>query len=360
MPDERGLSHEGSGAAAHLPRPSTRGDGRPPESEWSGSRGPPRSQTGSVQTEYVVLGVPSSAGAHHAGQELAPSALRRFGLVEGLLAAGVSVLDRGDIAGEVWSVDRFDTRVRNLPAVVRVARGVADAVEREVRTGRVPLVIGGDCTITCGVVAGLQRIDPHVGLLYLDGDADIVAPDRSASGILDATVVAHLLAIADTDLAHLSARHHPMLLDRQIALLGYDPSDPDSFDAEALHSRDGLVHADFHQVLSDPLGCARRAIAALAQQASSVIVHFDVDVVDSRDLPLANYPHYGTGLPLATAAAVLQALVRAPSVAALVLTEVNPTHDPDGGLLQRYIAAVVDALSPPIPDAQRPTTNRER
>jgi arginase len=75
-----------------------------------------------------------------------------------------------------------------------------------------------------------------------------------------------------------------------------------------------------------------------------VVVHFDIDAVDSRDLPLANFPHYGTGVPLHIAAQVLHVLLRAPGLAAVVLTEINPSHDPDGALLDRYIQTLTDAF----------------
>ena len=55
-------------------------------------------------------------------------------------------------------------------------------------------------------------------------------------------------------------------------------------------------------------------------------------------------PHYGAGVPLATAAEVLEGLLALPGVRALTLTEVNPTHDPRGAELERYVHAVADAL----------------
>jgi arginase len=64
-----------------------------------------------------------------------------------------------------------------------------------------------------------------------------------------------------------------------------------------------------------------------------VVVHFDVDVVDSGDLPLANLPHFGQELTLAEALACLEVVLASASWAALVVTEVNPDHDPDGGRL---------------------------
>jgi arginase len=85
-------------------------------------------------------------------------------------------------------------------------------------------------------------------------------------------------------------------------------------------------------------------LAALEQHASSLVVHFDVDAVDSRDLPLANYPHYGTGIPLVAAGEVLGVLCAAPTLAAIVLTEVNPSYDPAGHQLARYVDTVATAI----------------
>jgi arginase len=47
--------------------------------------------------DWAMIGVPSSAGAHHAGQERAPDALRATGLAGRLAAAGESVQDLGNL-----------------------------------------------------------------------------------------------------------------------------------------------------------------------------------------------------------------------------------------------------------------------
>lgn len=304
----------------------------------------PWCQTRCVAVALSVLGVPTSAGAHHAGQDLTPAALRAGGFVDTLHAAGFVVTDVGDVGGAVFTTDVFDATARNLDAVVAVALSVADAVEQEVRQGRLPIVLGGDCTITLGVVAGLQRVRDDVRLAYFDGDADLSSPERTRSGILDATGTAHLLGIADTALARIGTTF-PMLADHQLVLLGYDPSDPDSYDEAALAARPSLRHFRDSTVRDDPVGVALQAVSALAAPGVSVVVHFDVDAVDARDLPLANFPHYGTGVSLAAAGQVLQTLLAMPGVSALVVTEVNPTHDPTGTLLARYITSVTQAIA---------------
>jgi arginase len=51
------------------------------------------------------------------------------------------------------------------------------------------------------------------------------------------------------------------------------------------------------------------------------------------------------GLSLDVASTVLRQLCASPRLAAIVLTEVNPSHDPTGRELRRYVDAVVRALT---------------
>jgi len=76
-----------------------------------------------------------------------------------------------------------------------------------------------------------------------------------------------------------------------------------------------------------------------------VVVHLDVDVIDSGDLPLGNFPHYGSGVLAGHVTACLQVLQRHPAFAGLVLTEVNPGHDTDGTLLRRYLDMLIAGLA---------------
>ncbi len=99
----------------------------------------------------------------------------------------------------------------------------------------------------------------------------------------------------------------------------------------------GVSFTEGPELAADPAGTARRALAALAPSTGPVVVHFDVDVVDSGDLPLGNYPHYGSGVLLEHVTAALRVLLADPACAGLVLTEVNPSYDADGGQLERYV-----------------------
>jgi arginase len=56
--------------------------------------------------------------------------------------------------------------------VYAVALQLAGQVEQIMRAGQLPLIIGGDCTITLGVLAGSLREHPDLALLYLDGGTE--------------------------------------------------------------------------------------------------------------------------------------------------------------------------------------------
>src|SRR5688572_25012437 len=82
-----------------------------------------------------LIGAPSSAGAYAPGQEKAPAAFRRHGLIEDLTAAGVNVADRGDVPGFRWRPDPLRPKAMNLDAVRATALAVAPRVTEALGAG---------------------------------------------------------------------------------------------------------------------------------------------------------------------------------------------------------------------------------
>ncbi len=135
----------------------------------------------------------------------------------------------------------------------------------------------------------------------------------------------------------------PMLPPQRLALPGYD--DAGIGPRERYLPGPPLSHADGKHVAADPLGAAAAARAHAEASAGAIVVRFDVDAVNSAGLPLANYPHHGEGLTLGMAVTVPPGLRASPAVICLVLTEVNPAHDPGGELPGRCIDGVTAALA---------------
>jgi arginase len=197
------------------------------------------------------------------------------------------------------------------------------------------------------VVAGFARHGADVGLLYVDGDADLSTPGTTSSGVLDSMVVAHLLGEGVPELTGLGPRV-PLLAADRLLLFGFDDPDDLGPAQQALLARYAPTAWPAPRVREAPGGpraAAASALAELEARAGTVVVHFDVDVVDTGDLPLANFPHFNQGLTLADALACLTVFLASDKLGGLVVTEVNPDHDPDGTQLGRLVDGLVAALA---------------
>src|SRR5687767_2676847 len=123
-----------------------------------------------MKPPLAVIGAPSSAGAYAPGQEKAPVAFRRHGLVAALESLGLNVADHGDVAEFRWRPDPGRPKAANLPAVRETSVAVAAKVAEALGRGEFVLVLGGDCTVEIGVVAGALSGSSSVGLIYVDRD----------------------------------------------------------------------------------------------------------------------------------------------------------------------------------------------
>jgi arginase len=300
--------------------------------------------------KFGLIGVPSSAGAHGPGQEKAPAALRQAGLLGALREAGLEVEDLGDLPVVRFSPDADNRKRQSQPRVVKVARQVAEAVAGAVERELVPLILGGDCTITLGVIAGLLRHQPDLGLIYFDGDADLTTPETTHSGIFDSMGMSHLIGSGDPELAHIGPRF-PLVPEDRIVLFGFQPYEIEPAEARQLETS-AMLQYPVTRMDDRPEAFAAEARARIEERARAIVVHFDVDVMDSAEIPLGNWPHYDA-LSFGDTMRCLRVFVASPALAALVVTELNPDHDPDGLLVRQFVDAFADALRPVAANAAR-------
>jgi arginase len=288
-----------------------------------------------------VLGAPSSAGAYSPGQERAPAALRSAGL---LAALGGDVGDDGDVEGFRWRPDRDSPRAQHVETVVAVARAVAQHVERIASDGDRALVLGGDCTVGVGTVAGLRAahgIAP--GVVYIDMHPDLNIPTSTTDGALDWMGMAHMLAVDGCcpPLRDIAATT-PLLAPGDVVLLGYDEG-PATPHEQATIAQLELRTVPMAALIADPRAAAATALEALPGH-DALAVHFDVDVVNFLDAPLSENIERARGATLAGALEALTVVLGDPRVAALTVTELNPDHD-DGTAVPRLRDGLAQALS---------------
>jgi arginase len=294
--------------------------------------------------KVAVFGVPSAAGGRGPGMERAAFALREAGLLEALRSGGANVVNLSDLSLFPFRPDPEHPRSRNADVAACALRATADEMTRALAEG-FALVVGGDCSMVAGTVAGARRaLGEPVGLVYLDADADLNTPDTSPSGCLNGMALAAALGLGPEELAA-AAGPEPAVRPEHVALLGFRALDPGE------RPRIGDLG------LSLPAGAVRklgmRAAAALALDAvenadGPVVVHLDVDVLDPSVFPAKDTLTPGQGLTWDEASDLLTGLLASSRVVALEVTEFNPERDEDGtcarGLVDLLSRAVLRRL----------------
>jgi arginase len=289
----------------------------------------------------MLVEAPTSAGAYAPGQEDGPTALIEAGLVERLEATGLIVRRGGAVSPFRWRPDPGRPRAANADTVIDRAAGVA-ALVRSAPAEDIVLVLGGDCTVGVGTAAGLLDRVESLGVVYADRHPDLNVPESTVDGALDWTGAAHMLDVDGgvDGLAGLAAKR-PMLSAGQISFLGVGPHT--EFEMKVIADR-ALPVVDVLRIASDPVGSARTALSPLAA-CDGLAVHFDVDLVDFLDAPLAENTDRGIAPSLAACGEALHELLADKRVRALTITEFNPHHgSPDGQTTQRLVDVLVEAL----------------
>jgi arginase len=109
--------------------------------------------------------------------------------------------------------------------VIEIVRDTARRVAAAVAAGETTLVLGGDCTVGIGTVAGhVASSRRRIGLIYFDSHADLNVPSSVHEGALDWMGLAHMLGEdeAAPELVGVGSRA-PLLESDQVILFGWGP-----------------------------------------------------------------------------------------------------------------------------------------
>ena len=285
----------------------------------------------------AVMGAPSGIGISRYRDggmrrlDLAPAALREQGLIERLGAR-----DLGDVAPVDDDVARYSEQL-----AARVAGAVRDHPFL--------LLLGGDCSIMLGALAGLRRaLGAPVGVAYVDAHADFATRETSGSGSACSMNLA--LAVGREEGRVASLGGDAVLLPGELVahLARRDDDEPEYGHADLPEY--GVL--DLSQALIDERGAAAAASEALARVTRAPAgfwIHFDVDALDPKLMPAVDSP-LPNGLDLDTAAELLGSLVSHPAARGLQVTIYDRTLDPDGS----GAAVIVDLLERALTSRRAP------
>jgi arginase len=324
----------------------------------------------------VIIGVPGSLGSRISGTEKTPAALREAGIVEKIAAIGIPVEDWGDVTPP-RSADT-DTEDDRFKKVVDLSDRVADMVSDAVRKRFVPLILGGDDSISLGLFKGLSEAlggAGSFGLLWFDAHGDFSIDQTGGDKDFSRMILAQALGYAgyrgggaeehgkvvsgsnasknkrdeeqaEGQQAERGMSHRETFISPEnVVIIGLREVEP----AEAKRiSESGIVVFTMEDI--DASGMKEvmyRALRAASMGTRGIYLSLDMDVVDAVSAPGTMHPTKG-GLTYREMHLAMELLAKSGLLLAADVVGIDPHQDPDGITANEAVAFLLSAFGKKI------------
>jgi arginase len=273
-----------------------------------------------------LIGVPTDIGAGTRGASMGPEALRVAQIQAVLESQGAQVRDCGDLRGPVNPQREPVDGYRHLDEVTQWNRAVHDAVHAELAASRLPILLGGDHSLSIGSISAVARHCREQGrqlrVLWLDAHADFNTHVLTPSGNLHGMPVACLCGFGPRSLVEMSGTV-PALQPASIRQVGIRSVDQGE---KRLVHEVGLEVFDMRYI--DETGMRETLANALQGIDANTHLHVSFDV-DFLDPDIA--PGVGTTVPggpsYREAQLCMEMIADTGQLASLDIMELNPSLD---------------------------------
>jgi len=286
----------------------------------------------------TFIGVPADSVSRGGGAELAPGALRGLGLPDALGGG-----DGGDLPARIRGEERDpETGLLASDDVLAATATIRAAVAERIGAGERPFLAGGCCALLPGALGGARDALGGIGLVHLDGHADLYDGETSTTG--EAADMPVSVALGLGPAAWVETAGGASVRGERTVLLGYRDREesirdgmrqPETLDPPPLLCPvEGLRAAG-------PAAAAERVAVALGE-AAPYWLHFDVDVLDQSVFPATEYL-MPNGLDWDELAAVLAPLLSSPALIGASLGCYDPGKDRAGACGQALVRTIAAA-----------------
>lgn len=204
---------------------------------------------------------------------------------------------------------------------------VATAVESEARTASVVPIVSGDCTLTIGIAAGMQRAGLDPAIVWFDAHGDLQTMETTSSGYLGGMALRFLLGYRP-DLFAEQLGLRPVAEERVVLVDARDLDPPEvDYLAKARVKRLPVGELTPEDLPDGPL-----------------LVNLDVDIVDQEELPGLRYPASG-GPDLNSVVRATRTVMATGRVAALnIACTWHPGHPDGDDVRERLLSTLLNPL----------------
>jgi arginase len=273
-----------------------------------------------------LIGAPTDVGASDRGASMGPEALRVAGIGGALARLGADVKDCGNVSGPPNPGLPAAGGYRNLGEVAAWNHEVYGAVYRELAADRLPILLGGDHSLSIGSIAAVARrcreTERRLRIVWLDAHADFNTRELSPSGSLHGMPVACLCGYGPKELTDIggAARAIEPRWVRQVGIRSVDPGE-----RRFIHDQDLAV---FDMRYIDEMGVRNAMRSALEDLGPDTHLHvsFDVDFLDPEIAPGVGTTVAG-GMSYREAQLCMEMIADSGLLGSLDIMELNPALD---------------------------------
>ena len=272
---------------------------------------------------------------------MGPGSLRYAGLHQALAYNNIEFVDHGNL-----HINNQSSSHVNI--IKDTSEKLADLVYDAFLEDYVPVILGGDHSVSIGSIAGASKKAKNLGVIFLDFHPDANTPETSPSGNIHGMTVAISLGQGYPELVNCSG-FSPKVLPENICIIGAKDIDPDE---RLFLSRLGVKMYTLFDI--DRFGIYTVMEETLDRLKQCDIVHlsFDVDVLDPLIAPGTGILSKG-GLSYREASYIMEALGKSGIVKSIDIIEINPLMDVKNSTAELAIELLLACLGGSYGDYER-------
>jgi len=271
-----------------------------------------------------IIGVPIDLGAGRRGVDMGPSAMRYAGLKARLQRLGWEVEDHGNLEVPIPETREIKNKqLKYLEEIVKVNEELHLKVAEAIKERVVPLILGGDHSLSIGSLAGMASSGRRFGLIWFDTHGDYNSLETTSSGNIHGMPLAVANGIGAKELTSIGGGQKK-IREENTVIIGVRDLDPQ--EREMLHRSKITVFTmnDIDQRgMKDVVNEGIR-IASLG--TDGIHVSFDLDVIDPAVAPGVGTPVVG-GVTYREAHLAMELIAESGLLMSMDMVEVNPILD---------------------------------
>lgn len=288
-----------------------------------------------------IIGVPVDMGADRRGVDMGPSAIRYALLKEQLEKLGHIVIDKGNVEVPIAELCAItDPKLKFLDCIVPMARRVAGAVATSVKSKNLPLVLGGDHSLSLGSIRGAAR-QKKIGVLWVDAHADFNTAETTPSGNIHGMPLAALCGLGAPELVQIGNEPIPIIDPANVAIIG--ARDLDTGEKENLRQAGAMVMSMEQIDRYGLMGSMEKAIERISRDTDGIYLSFDMDAMDPRHAPGVGTPVTG-GLTYREAHLICELVAETNNLIGMDVVEINSILDVQNQTALLAVEFILSAL----------------